>query len=123
MKVTALGPVGWILLVMKYAIPLAALAVTVDALRRPATDYGCNSARRWMWATPQIALIVVTLLGYLSGPVLPAAWLSILTYPTLLLLVFGVPMQVAYLLVVVFPRHREHVELPENVCGGEEELR
>jgi amino acid transporter len=93
------GPIALVLLFFKYAIPIAAFAVTVDGLRRPVSDFP-RPFWRWVWVVPQALLLVVTVAGYVGGPRLTApvaGWILLLAFVCLV-------MQIGYLLEVVFPK-------------------
>ncbi|HEY3317153.1 MAG TPA: hypothetical protein VGK50_01845 [Coriobacteriia bacterium] len=94
------GPVFVALRVLGYLVVAGAVAIVVDALRRPASHFGGNGARRWMWAGPQMLLLVLIGLSWLTRA-------DALAGATALYLFFVAMLQVAYLLVVVFPRHHE----------------
>lgn len=94
-----LGPFGIVLWFLRYVIPLAALAVTIDAFRRPAADFGDAGRQRWAWAVPQAALVFVTVAGWaIPGTAAPLGGLAFG------LLLLCVPLQVAYLFAVAFPK-------------------
>jgi hypothetical protein len=103
-----LGPLGYVLWVVRYLIPLAALAVTIDALRRPPADFWA-SWWRWLWVVPQAVLVLVTLAGY-GVPGAPA----ILGGLAIALVIVCVPMQIGYLFAVVLSSH-------ERTAGSLEE--
>jgi hypothetical protein len=102
------GPVFFVLRGIGYLVPVAAVVLIVDALRRPATHFGGNSSRRWMWAGPQVLLLVLLAVAWLVAAVLrgvPTSTVEAITGVVALYLFFALFHQLAYLLVVVFPRH------------------
>lgn len=96
--VTLNGPIALVLSVLRILVPLAALAVVIDALRRPARDFQ-SPTWRWVWIVPQALLLAVGLAAF----AIPRASLYPLAVAVVILLIVCVPMQIGYLLEVVFP--------------------
>jgi hypothetical protein len=98
------GPIFIFLRVIGYGIPIAAIAVTIDALRRPISHFKGSNARRWFWIAPQLLLLALLALVWivrsLAEPV--GGWIILLLFAVMV-------QQIAYLLVVVFPRHEAPV--------------
>lgn len=106
------GPIYIALRVIGYAVPIAAVAVTIDALRRPVSAFGGSATARWWWAGPQIALLAAlggVWLASLAKVLGPSA-LDLAGGLVALYVFVAAALQVAYLLVVVFPRRREPAE-------------
>jgi hypothetical protein len=107
--VTMNGPIAIVLGVLRWLIPLAAVAVVIDALRRPARDFQ-TPVWRWVWVVPQSVLIGIGLLAF----AIPRANLYPLAVAALILLIVCVPMQIGYLLEVVFPPRKAPVTPPSE---------
>lgn len=116
------GPVYVFLQVVGYATVIGAVAVAVDALRRPLRDYSGQRFQRWFWAGPQLLLLTLIAVSWLlsltklGGEAFLAGFVGFVA----IYLFFCAMLQAAYLLVVVFPRRREPIppevedELPKR---------
>jgi hypothetical protein len=109
-----LGPLGYVLWFLRYLVPLTALLLVVDSLRRPAADFGGAGWRRWIWAVPQAALLLLTLAGWtITGIAARAGGVAIT------LVALCVPMQVVYLVKVAFPKQAHAREAPGGAGEGD----
>jgi hypothetical protein len=113
------GPLFVFLQVFGYAALLGAIAVGVDSLRRPAADFAGSARRRWLWAGPQ--LLFLALLAVAWTLTLARIGVKTVVAPLagflVIYLLICVILQIAYLLVVVFPRHRmPEVEIADRAA-------
>ena len=114
------GPLFWGLRFLGYAIPILALVVAFDALRRPASHFGGSSARRLMWAGPQIVLLLLLAVAWIVRLLAETSPLvSGLATALVLWMMLAAILQVADLPVVVVPRRRHPIpEEAERALRG-----
>jgi hypothetical protein len=89
---------GWLTTLIQVArvvLPLAAALIIVDALRRPAADFG-QPWRRWIWIAPQAVFVTFVIVGLIVPKSL------ILGGVIVLLIMVIVPLQLAYLALAIF---------------------
>ena len=93
------GPIATALVVVRVWVPVAAAAVIIDAIRRPARDFATPYSR-WLWVAPQAVMLVFVLMAVVGGPTTtePIAGLILLWGAA------SIVLQFAYLLRVVFPK-------------------
>ncbi|MBA4370282.1 MAG: hypothetical protein C0418_01735 [Coriobacteriaceae bacterium] len=115
------GVLIWVFGILYYATAALSLYITVDAIRRRATDYVGSPDGRWFYAVPQGLFVV----AFLAGVVMP----SIRNAGFGLVMLTAAPVafahQVAYLLRIVFPtRERREArsaavaERSDRTAGG-----
>ena len=94
------GPGYWAAVVIPVLAALGALAIVVDVVRRGERMGGLG--RRLLWAVPQALYLVALAAGYaLKGKDETVTAVGVM-------LLVAIPLQVAYLLRVVFPKAPGH---------------
>jgi hypothetical protein len=115
------GPLYWLLMVLIVVVTLGAVALVVDALRRPRSSFrGPGFGTRWLWVVPSgayllsvVALFATALLPGLGIKSAVSQWVATVTG---LLMFVSVPLEIAYLLRVVFPVPGAAPEPLEHGC-------
>jgi hypothetical protein len=120
------GPLYWALMVLIVIVTLGAVALVVDALRRPRDSFkGPGFGTPWVWVVPAAAY-VVSVVALFATAFLPAmgvrsAASQLVATVTGLLLFVSVPLEIAYLLRVVFPVPGAAAEPLEHDCHPPDE--
>ncbi len=84
--------------VLRYGPLVVALAVIIDAVRRPPVDLTASiPGGLWTWIAPNIAFLSVMILDYAGVRA------TVLAYAIVVLYAIIAPLDFAYLLRVVFP--------------------
>lgn len=93
------GFIYLILVVLKWIVPLGAVFVCLDALRRPSQDFAgrLRPVARLGWILPQLAFLGLVLVGNSLAPTPGTGMAVIVAVP------LALGLQIAYLLRVVFP--------------------
>lgn len=98
--------------IAEYGPMVAALAVCIDAMRRPASDLqGSIPGGRWTWFAPNVAFLFAVALGYVGVRA------TVLSYGVLVLYALVVVFDIAYLLRVVFPSPPRRAERAARDAG------
>lgn len=115
------GPLYWALIVLIVIVTLGAAALVVDALRRPRESFrGPGFGTRWLWVVPAAAYLVAVVAlfasAYLPGVGIRSNISQLIATVTGLLMFVSVPLEIAYLLRVVFPVPGAAPEPLEHGC-------
>lgn len=115
------GPLYWVLMVLIVVVTLGAVALVIDALRRPRTAFkGPGFGTPWLWVIPAAAylLSVVALFAtaFIPGLGVSSSASQWVATATGLLMFVSVPLEIAYLLRVVFPVPGAAPEPLEHGC-------
>lgn len=104
------GPLYWAVMVLIVIVTVGAAALVIDALRRPRDSFkGLGFGTRWIWIVPVavylVSIVVLFWTAFLPIPaimdrVAAGQWTATVTG---LLMFVSVPLEIAYLLRVVFP--------------------
>lgn len=120
------GPLYWLLMALIVIVTLGALALVVDALRRSRGAFkGPGFGTRWLWVVPAAAYLVSVVALFVTAFVPSLGVQSRLSQTvatiTGLLMFVSVPLEIAYLLRVVFPVPGAAPEPLEHGCELSEE--
>ena len=120
------GPLYWALMALILVVTLGAVALVVDALRRPRESFkGPGFGTPWLWVVPTAAYLVsvVALFATAFLPTLGVQSAASQTVATItgLLLFVSVPLEIAYLLRVVFRVPGAAAEPLEHGCEVSED--
>ena len=115
------GPLYWVIMVLILAVTLGALALIIDALRRPRASFkGPGFGTPWVWVVPAtlyllsvVSLFAMALVPALGATATAEQWAATVTG---LLMFVNVPLEIAYLLRVVFPVPGAAPEPLEHGC-------
>jgi hypothetical protein len=115
------GPLYWVLMGAIVVVTLGAVALVVDALRRPRAAFrGPGFGTRWLWVVPAAAYVLsvaaLFATAFLPGLGVKSAASQWIATVTGLLMFVSVPLEIAYLLRVVFPVTGAAPEPLEHGC-------
>jgi hypothetical protein len=115
------GPLYWVLIVLIAVVTIGAAALVIDALRRPRESFkGPGFGTRWLWVVPAaaylVSVVVLFATAFLPSIGVKSSASQLVATITGLLMFISVPLEIAYLLRVVFPVPGAAPEPLEHGC-------